>query len=139
MPELNYVAIVVVAVLNIILGMLWWHDALFGKPWRALMGWGKMSKAEMAKKKKEAGPAYATSAVSSLVMAFFIAGLLDMMQIDTLGGACRLAWVMWVAFVATTTLVDYMYAERKLKLWAINYGYHLAGMIMMSLVLVSWS
>ncbi len=139
MPELNYVAIVVVAVLNIILGMIWWHDVLFGKPWRALMGWDKMSKDDLKKKQKEAGPAHATSAVSSLVIAFFLGGLIDMLDLDSLGGAFRLAWVLWVAFVATTTLVDYMYAERKIKLWAINYGYHLAGMIMMSLILVSWS
>lgn len=138
MPELNYVAIIVAAVLNIVLGVIWWHDVLFGKPWRALMGWDTMTKEELKNKQKKSGPAYMTSVVSSLVIAFFLGGLIDMLNVISLSGAFRLAWVLWLAFVATTSLVDYMYAERKLKLWAINYGYHLAGMVMIAFILVHW-
>ena len=102
------------------------------------MGWGSMTEKELKVKQKESGPAYVTSMVSSLVIAFFMAGLLDMLETETLGGAFRLAWVLWVAFVATTSLVDYMYAERRVKLWVINYGYHLVSFIMMALILVRW-
>ena len=138
MPEINYIAVIFVAIFNIFLGMIWWHDVFFGKQWRELMGWGSMTEKELKVKQKESGPAYVTSMVSSLVIAFFMAGLLDMLETETLGGAFRLAWVLWVAFVATTSLVDYMYAERRVKLWVINYGYHLVSFIMMALILVRW-
>ena len=92
----------------------------------------------MEKMKKEAGPAYATSAVGALVVAWVLAYFFSANDIYESSRAFRLALTLWIAFVATTSLTDYMYANRPRKLWAINYGYHLVGMIVVAFILAAW-
>lgn len=136
--EVNYLAVVVTALINVVWGMVWWSDMLFGKKWRKLMGIGDMSKEEMNKKMKEQTPAHVTSAVTSLLVAFLFSGIVDALDITTIGGAIRIAVTAWLFFVATTTLVDYMYAKRNMTLWAINYVYSLFGFAIMSTILALW-
>lgn len=132
-------AILVAAVAYIIVGFIWWSPALFAKKWQAYMGWGSLSKEEMDKKKKEAMPAYMTSVVTALIMSLVFAFFL---KAGGIGGdmvrAVRLALVLWVAFVASTSLIDYTYGQRPKGLWWINYGYHLVAMIIMAVILSAW-
>ena len=131
-------AVLVAAVANMLLGMLWWSPKLFGPMWVKLMGWGSKTKEEMDKIKKESSSAYALSAVSSLAIAYALAYKFAVGNIYTIGAAVSAAVLIWVFFVATTSAVDYAYAKRAKNLWAINYGYHLMGMTVMAVILVLW-
>lgn len=137
--ELNYYAVLVAAIVYVAIGFAWWAPGLFGKKWINLMGWGNKTKEEMDKMKKKAGPAYATTIFTALIMSTVFAYF---MEVGGIGGdiarAIRLAVVLWVAFVASTSMVDYMYAQRPRGLWWINYGYHLVAMIVMAIILSAW-
>ena len=45
---------------------------------------------------------------------------------------------LWAAFVLTTTLTAQLFEGRSLELWAINYGYDLAGMAIAGAILGGW-
>jgi hypothetical protein len=45
---------------------------------------------------------------------------------------------LWAAFVLTTTLTSQLFEGRSLELWAINYGYDLAGMAIAGAILGGW-
>ncbi len=136
--EVNFLAVLVAAIANVLFGMIWWSNMLFGQKWRKLMGMGDMSKAEVKKKMKEQTPAHITSFVTSLLAAFFLANFIILLQVTTPAEAFKVASMIWVGFVATTSLVDYKYAGRKCNLWAINYFYSLFGFVIMSQIILAF-
>lgn len=62
--HINYLAVLVAAVLNMAIGALWYSPVLFAKPWMKAIG---KSMKDMGKP----GPGYALTTLGSLVMALF--------------------------------------------------------------------
>ena len=53
--NINYMAVIVSAAANFLLGWLWYSPMLFGKQWMKMMGFDKLSKAQQADMKKKMG------------------------------------------------------------------------------------
>jgi hypothetical protein len=139
MVEINFLAILVAAGTYIVLGMLWWSPKLFGSQWIKLMGWGDKSKEEMDKMKKEAKSAYTVSAIMALITALFMAIFLEYLPITTWWCGPLTGIGIWVGFVGPATITNSMYSGKpNHKLWAINFGYHLVGLILIGLILGNW-
>ena len=66
--HVNYLAIVVAAIANMVVGALWYGPMLFAKQW---MAWNNMSAEEI--KKINPGPLYAQSLVATLLTYFVLA------------------------------------------------------------------
>jgi hypothetical protein len=126
--EINYLAVLLGAVANMVIGALWYSPLMFANQWLALIG-----------KKKEdikgAGPAYAKVAVSALLMSYVVAHFVDLVDAVTLSEGLQLGFWAWLGFVATTTFADVIFAGKPWKLWAINNGYNLVSLLVMATIL----
>jgi hypothetical protein len=138
MTEVNYIAILAAAILNMLLGFVWYSPMLFGKQWSELMGWGKMSEKEMKKKQQEAMPAYMWSFVGSLLMAYVFVHVLNAFGDKTLAGGAQGGFWMWLGFVAPVMLSGNMFNNKPLKLFYIDGGYRLVSLIAMGALLAYW-
>ena len=127
----NYVAILVAAIANMVVGYLWYSKMLFGKAWMKLMGKKDMGKKDSMLMMMGAGY------ISSVVMAYVLAIFIQLNGAATpLAGAMTAFWA-WLGFVATVTLGSVLWEGKSIQLWVLNAAHHLVGMAVMGAVLVA--
>lgn len=129
----NFLAVLVGAIIFMVLGALW-YGPLFAKPWMAAMG------KTMAEIQAEGGVAkayaltFVGALITTLVMAMAIGGS---GQTDLVGGAVTGAMV-WLGFVATSSLGSVLFEGRPMTLYTINNGYHLVAYAIVGALLAAW-
>ena len=130
--HVNYWAVLVAAVVNMVVGALWYSPMLFSKPWSKLTG------KSMEDMQKNAGVGYSVTTVGALVQSFILVNLVKDLGVTTLGKGLELGLVLWLAFVAATTVADTVFAGRSWKLWQINTGYFLVVLLINGALLSVW-
>jgi len=139
--KINIVAILVAVVVNFILGSLWYMP-LFGKLWGKEMGYDinvKPAKSEMMK-----GMAFMV--IGNFLFAFvfahniaawqFVPGIKEM---GTVVNAVMAAIFTWVGFYVPGNLTATVWEKKSWKLFAINAGYQLASLLVVSFILTYWN
>jgi hypothetical protein len=122
--------VLVAAVINMVVGALWYSQLLFAKPWIKLTGRKNMDDG--------AGISYAMTTVAALVQTFVLAVLMVSLNITNGWTGVCLGLMVWVGFAVTTSLSDYLFSGRSLKLWALNQGYYLVVLAINGALLASW-
>ncbi len=130
--DINYLAVVVAAAINMVVGAVWYSPALFAKQWSALVG------RKMEDMRKNAGPGYAISAVGALLQAWILSYFVSYAQADTAVKGAVVGFWLWVGFVAITQGVNTVFAGTRKKLWAINTGYFLVVLLINGALLAVW-
>jgi hypothetical protein len=131
--DLNHLAVVVSAVILWLLGAVWYSPALFAKPWMALLGIEKG-----ATKGSSMIAGMITSFVCDIILAFILAHIVIWTQASTFGWGALVGFLVWVGFIAAPNLPQSIYEGRPFKLFAINSGYWLVGMVIIGGVLAAW-
>lgn len=134
----NYLAIIVCAVLAMALGALW-YGPLWGKKWMEIVKVNPADLAAREKMKKSARPLYFIQFILVLfqvwVLAYYIAGWQEA------GGLGNALWI-WVAFIMPTVAASSMWNNDSGKIkWArflIQSGYQLVMFVMFGLILGAW-
>ena len=132
---INYWAVIVAAVAQMVVGSLW-YGPLFGKVWMVGMGFTMEKMEEM--KKQGMGALYAVQAVGSLIAVYVLAHFVDYLVVTTVGGAVRLAFWVWLGFFATTALGQVLWEGKSKTLYYVNVGYHLVNLIIATSILAVW-
>lgn len=131
MPPVNYLAILVAAVANMIVGAVWYSPVLFGRAWMA----------EIGKRQEDLGSpvrGYVGAFVAAFVAGYALARFLGFAKPDTIAWGVALAALAWIGFVATTSGVDYLFTGRSGRLYLINMGNHLVALAVMGAILTAW-
>lgn len=135
MFEINYLAVLVSAVAMMVLGYLW-YGPLFGKPWMKLT---EMSEKDM---KGNTGIAmaktYGLMFVSALILSYVFDHILIAFQTASVGMAVQGAIWTWLGFIATTMFSGVLFAKKPVKLFVIDAGYYLVGLIIVGVILTMW-
>lgn len=140
LQTLNYLAIVVSAVILWVLGAIWYSPALFAKPWMELLG---IKKGEG----KQSGliMGMVSSFIGDLVLSFILAHII--IWANAFGFATSafgfanggvLGVLVWIGFIAAPNLPQGIYERRPFKLFAINGGYWLVGLFIVGGLLAAW-
>ena len=131
---LNYLAILIAAVVAWIAGAAWYTS--LAKPWCEAVG---ISAEKMEERRKRPGAhlPFIYVFVAELVMAWVLAGLLAHMgpgQVTLLNGIVSGAFI-WLGFVITTLVVNNSFAMRSVRLLWIDGGYWLLVLVLMGAVI----
>ncbi|MEK7155682.1 MAG: DUF1761 domain-containing protein [Patescibacteria group bacterium] len=133
MFEVTLWPILAAGILNVVLGMIWYHPKVFGTAWMASAGITP-EKAEAGKKKMPimAFLAFLAAMVVAYVMNYFgIAwGVFDWI------GAVELGFWCWIGFTAPTMLGMVLWEGKPVKYYAIVSGFWLVSFVAMAVVLV---
>jgi hypothetical protein len=130
---INYLAILIAAVVSMFIGMFWYSQMLFGKTWMAAIG-----KTEEDIKKASTGPLYVINTVANLILAYVLAWATRYAgAVNAIDGAKIGIWV-WLGFVVTTLLPVYLFEMRPIKTYFIYIGYQLISLIIMGIILAIW-
>jgi hypothetical protein len=79
-----------------------------------------------------------TSFVCDIILAFILAHIVIWTQASTFGWGALVGFLVWVGFIAAPNLPQSIYEGRPFKLFAINSGYWLVGMVIIGGVLAAW-
>lgn len=132
MLPINWLAVLVAAIIRMAVGFAWYSPPLLLKPWQALTGvTPETMKAGLTK-------AMVVDVIASLIMAFALANIIVGAGItDWVNGALAGFWV-WLGFQATLLVSLWGYENRSLKLIAINLGNNLIALVLMGALLAVW-
>jgi len=132
----NWLAILVAAVAYFALGSVWF-SVLFGKQWMALNGIPEPTPEKKEEMKKMMMPLMLKTFVMGFVMAFVIGLLAMSIGVYRCIPGIKLGLGLSVVGVIPLIMAD-MYFMKPLKLWFIDAGYHVIGIILMSIIIAVW-
>jgi len=110
------------------MGAIWYSPVMFMKMWQAEI---KKKSADM----NMAASAMVTTFLAMLVLVCIEAYFVQATGSNTLLRGAYLGLKLWIGFVATTALVNNVFQGSSKKLYAIDQGYHLVGLVLAGLIL----
>lgn len=123
--NMNMLAIVIAAVSSFMVGGLWYSKALFGAAW-------EQENAGLINKEGHPAKVFGISFAFSLVAA--IAFSIWVGPAPSLEAALKVGLLAGIGFVATSFGINYQFAQRSVKLWLIDGGYHIVQFTIFGLV-----
>lgn len=128
MSEVNYLAVIAAAASSFVLGGLW-YGPLFK------VAWCREAGIDPARKPAHPGAVFGAAFVLSVLAAYVFALFLG---VKPVADAVAVGAVVGVCWVATSFGINYLFAQRSLKLWCIDAGYHTLQFMLYGLVLGLW-
>lgn len=129
--RINYLAVFVSAIVYFVLGAVWY--GAFAHPWQALEG---ITDAQIA---AHASPLpYVAGFIAALIVCYALAHVVARFGSDSIATGASTGLFLGVAFVLTTTLINYQFEFRPTALALINAGYPVVGMILAGAILAAW-
>lgn len=130
--QLNYVAILVAAILYFVVGALWYSPLLFGKQWMAAVGF--------TDEDVQGGSAviYLYPLLFYVIAAIVMALLVSALQITNVAEGIFLAGLGWLGFLLPSMGASMVFESRPTKLFLIYSGYHLVGFLILGIILTVW-
>jgi hypothetical protein len=129
----NHWAILVSALVQWFLGAAWYSPALFAKPWMAMVFVRPGST-----KKNSMIAGMIASFIGSLVTSLMLAHVVIWAGAATIGWGALIGFILWLGFIAAPLCASYIYEGRPFKLFAINTGYWLVGLLISGGLLAVW-
>lgn len=135
---MNYLAIIVAAVVNVAIGSAWYSPILFAKPWMKAMG---MKPEDFEKNRKNMGAGmYVPPMIAALVSAFVLSWFINALNVTTAMGGLGIGFLGWLGFTTTAQVLNsWVFSNgRPKELYFINTGYHLVIFCIMGAILGAW-
>jgi len=131
--HLNQWAILVSAVIQWLLGAVWYSPMLFAKPWMEMAG-----VRPSAQKRNKMIVGMVASFVGSLVTSFMLAHVVMWAGAENYSMGALIGFILWLGFIAAPLAASYVYEGRPIDLFAINTGYWLVGLCVTGALLAVW-
>ncbi len=137
MPQLdvNWIALIVAAIVAFALGALWYSNAMFGRQWMAAHG---HTPEKLAAMQSSMGKTYAFSFVTYLITAMVIALLIGLTGGASLVGGVVIAVLAWLGFGFPIGLNANLFSGKPASAFMIDAGYQLIYMIIMGAIIGAW-
>lgn len=126
MGDLNWLPVLAATVANMIVGAIWYSNALFLPAWRRATG----------REPTKAPVAYVVSALAALMGAIVVAYIAG--PDPTLSQSLTIGGMLGVLVALLSLAVNYSFAERGGGLLAIDGGFHVIRFLVIALVLGVW-
>lgn len=129
--DVHWLAVIVAAVVNMVVGAVWYSKNLFGKEWSRLTG-------RKLEDMSGGGASYGVAAVGALVQAWVLAHFVVYAGSGTFWEGLVTGFWLWLAFVAVVSAVHMAFEGRSWMLWKINAGYFLVVLLINGGLLAAW-
>jgi Protein of unknown function (DUF1761) len=129
--DVNWIAIIVAAIVPMVLGALWYSPLLFAEPWMRAVG---RTREELG----DAALGYLLSAAAAFLSSYVIARIMRWADVDDVWNGALVGVLIWVGFVGTVLAVTTYFSGRPRELWLINAGYQLVAIVLMGAIHGAW-
>lgn len=129
--DLNWIAVVLAALSNFLVGFLWYHSSAFGTMWGALVG---LTPEEM-QSSEGMGPRFGLLGLWALLTAVVLGLAMAGLGINSIGGGIVLGAVLGLAVRAGAHVVHNGFAGRPLSLTVIDGAHDTVAVGLMGAIL----
>ena len=130
--ELNYLAILVAAAGGFLVAGLWYSNSLFAKDW---MTENNFTAEDLADPK----PAMIKSVIAYLLLAFGLAILLRMTDITGWLPGAAFGVILAIFIHGAAGYPNYAFEQKSLRLFLIHLGNSVFGLMLMGVILATWT
>ena len=137
---INYLAILVAAIVIFALGGLWYSPVLFVKKWLALQGKTEeqmRAQAAAANMPLMYAAAFITALITAWVMALVFAHIANDAEMNV-GHGALFGTMLWLGFAATTSYATALFSGKPRQLWIIDSAYNLVSFVLAGIILAVW-
>lgn len=127
--NVNWLAVVIAAVVGIVIGFVYYMPAVLGRRWAAAAG------RELPAPGDVSPILYVGSVVVALLVAYVLALLLRGLGGHSLTDGLVVGFLVWLGFGATTSVNSVLYEGRSWEYWAINNGFLLLSSLVMGAII----
>lgn len=128
----SLLAILVSALILWFLGAAWYSPALFAKPWMNALG------IVPGGEKKGLLFGMISSFIGDIILAFVLWHMVSWAEAATWGAGAFIGFLCWLGFIAAPAFPQGIYERRPTKLFLINTGYWLVGLLIIGALLAVW-
>ena len=125
-------AVIIAAVVNIVLGALWYNPNFLGKAWAFTHGFREDAL-------KGTPKTYAGAFLVGFVIAYVLGLVLNKLQVNTVAGAMTSAFWLWLGFIVTTHFSGVLWAKKPFQAYLIDVGFYLVSFQAMAIVFALFS
>ena len=128
----NYLAVVVAAVVALVIGFIWYSPRVFGTRWMAYLG---TTQAQLG----NPGPTgMLVGVVASLLNAWVLALLALNLGGKSVTDGVLLGVLAWLGFMATITAAQISFEKKSWGLWVLNNAHNLLVQVIMAAIVTVW-
>src|SRR5467141_2877330 len=135
MPHVNYIAVLVAAIVVFVLGWLWYSPLLFYKPWMRARGLDPV--AAMAGAKMPGGKLL-VELVRCLLLAYVIARFVALLGIASFFGAVHFGLFLWIGFPVNILTGSVLWENTWVKGAAIHACDWLVKLLVIPIIVTLW-
>ena len=135
--SINYLAILIAAIVSMVIGALWYSPVLFGKLWMKLSGISE--KQIQDAKKKGMTKSYALAFLGTLVMSYVLAHFVDYAEATTFASGMQTGFWIWLGFLVTTMLGTVLWEGKPVKLYFLNIAHYFVVLLITGGMLALWA
>jgi len=128
---INWLAVVVVAIIYFLIHFFWYFPFAFGNMWLKLVGKESEPKSKIIRDTIIMIP-------TSFITVLMIEVIIDLTNMNDIVSALIISILLWVGFVATIGINQNNFNDRGVKLFLLEYGFYLIGFIIAGLILAVW-
>ncbi|MDP9251490.1 MAG: DUF1761 domain-containing protein [Chloroflexota bacterium] len=125
---MNWLAIVIAVIANMVIGTLWYGTWAFGKSWMKLSG-------HTMGEGMQAGPLYALTALAALVQAITMSWFVGQTGAHSGSAGAIVGLYVGLGFIASAMFAEVLFAGRHPRLYAITAGYSVVAAIVQGAII----
>lgn len=125
---MNWLAIIIAAVANMVIGFLWYGNRAFGKSWTQLSG---RSMGEGL----PTGPLFGLTFVAALVQAITMWWFVDQTGANNGSAGAIVGLYVGLGFVAAAMFAEVLFAGRHPRIFAITAGYSVVALVVQGAII----
>jgi MFS family permease len=133
--EVNFLAVLVAALVNFMLGGLWYSPLLFGRKWMEEV---KLPE-EGVRKTGEQVKAFLGTFACAFIAATFIALFIILTQSFGAFAGGEMGFLIATGFITTSVATNFFFEKRTRRLFWITSGHHVLTFTVMGAILGGWS
>lgn len=137
--SINWLAVIVCVIVSMLVGSVWFNQKTFFPIW-----WKAIGKSETDDPGASSIPmglmwglTILASFIQAVFMALFVNAMGSMTGGATLGSGLMAGFLLWLGFVAPTSLTNKLFAGQ-LKAWVLEVGNHLVDFLLFGAILGAW-
>ena len=125
---MNWLAIIIAAVANMVIGFLWYGTWAFGRSWMQLSG-------RSLGEGQQPGPLYALTIIGALVQAIAMSWFAAQTGANSGSAGALLGLFVGLGFIAPAMFADVLFAARPARLYAITAGYQVLAAVVQGAII----
>ena len=133
--HINFLAVIVAAVVAFLIGGLWYSPLLFAKLWVKAHGY---TDEQVAAMQKGAAKAYGVTLVCQFLIALAMAVLIGYLDLHRCVQGLKLGFLVWAGFAVPLGLTAHMFSQKRISVLCIDAGYQLVYLLLMGAILTVW-